>query len=187
MCSWNRKSCHLNTAQTVECQPAGEYVSSIRISCLVNFLQVPKSSQFDMHLLHWSNGNALFPGQDSETQLKRWNLQKVSRIQKHQRESESVNKQETACEPDTPPYWFQSWIIYAPSGSITLYHSSFLLCFFHLIVDPAARLIRSHLKFAKDFASRALRLSKTAGSTPRLNCPTPTRTLLSKTWKNIPT
>lgn len=123
MCSWNRKSCHLNTAQTVECQPAGEYVSSIRISCLVNFFQVPNSSQFDMHLLHWSNGNALFPGQDSETQLKRWNLQ-------HQRESESVNKQETACEPDTPPYWFQSWIIYAPSGSITLYHSSSLLCFF---------------------------------------------------------
>lgn len=131
-----------------------------------SFLQVPKSSQFDMHLLHWSNGNALFPRQDSETQVKRLNLQKVRRIQKHQRESASFNKQETACEPDTPLYWFQSWIIYAPSRSITLYHSSSLLCFFHQIVDPAARLIRSHLKFAKDFASRALRLSKTAGSTP---------------------
>lgn len=59
--------------------------------------------------------------------------------------------------------------------------------FFHQIVDPAARLILSHLKFAKDFASRALRLSKTAGSTPRLNCPTPTQTLLLETWKIIPT
>ena len=154
-------------------------VSTWMANCSPIAFLLSNPGQDHMHLLHWSYWGALFPGNA------RPSMTRTLTVRPKQGVSVWMNLLQVATNSATKAtlchsQWgivfllilmclleawcvFRNFLNHASFMHLScIFHSSFSMCSTHF---PLCWL-PPHLKLAKDFASRTLRLSKTAGSTP---------------------